>query len=121
MKNIILNVRNKNWGEIGPNSWVEKQWVIYDDLLVDYSVIFNKKEDNKNVINFNIDREILDIIMKELELAKEYNVKVEAFDGDAWEFIQYINGKEVWKRDVGYIYGLIHLENIARILKENNR
>ncbi len=118
MKNVILNVKNKNWGEIGPNSWLERHWIIYDDLLVDYSVIYNGKENNKKVVNFSIDRESLNVLMKELELAKDNDNKVEALDGDVWEFIQYNNGKEVWKRDVGYIYGLSHLENITKILKK---
>ena len=50
--------------------------------------------------------------------AKENDTIIYACDGDAWEFIQYDNGKEIWKRDIGHIYEIQPLEELAKILRD---
>ena len=42
---------------------------------------------------------------------------IEAYDGEAWEFVEYNNGEENWKRPMGYIYGITSLEKITDILR----
>ena len=116
MKNVILEINNHNWGLIGPESWKERKWTIYDDMSVDYTILYNSSESSANTLNLELMKDEFDSIISNIELSKKDNTKVDACDGEAWEFIQYNNGVEVWKRDLGYIYGISSLENVVNIL-----
>ncbi len=118
MKKIVLEVKNYNWGLIGPNSWKEKDWIIFDDMSVCYTIIYNSLENSQKMINFELNKNKFDIIMNDIESVKNDKTTVDASDGEAWEFIRYSNGVEDWRRDIGYIYGISPLENIADILSE---
>ena len=54
LKNVVLKIRNCNWGLIGPGSWKEKNWTIYDDMSVDYTILYNLPENNTNKLNFEL-------------------------------------------------------------------
>ena len=116
MKNIVLKISNSNWGLIGPGSWKEKNWIIYDDMSVDYTILYNLPENNMKTLNFEFTKDEFDKIIDNIELAKNDNTIVDANDGEAWEFVKYNEGAEIWKRKQGYIYGISPLENIADIL-----
>ena len=115
---MILDVKNYNWGLMGPNSWKEKEWIIFDDMSVCYNIIYNSPENTKNKLKYELSKHNFDTIMNNIELARSNKTTVDACDGEAWEFIKYENGVEIWRRDIGYIYGISTLENIADILKK---
>ncbi len=120
MKNMVLNIKNHNWGLIGPGTWEEKQWNIYDDMSVDYTITYNSPTGDKNVSEFELSKEEFDTIINNIELAKSDNTVIEAYDGEAWEFVECNNGEETWKRPMGYIYGITSLEKITDILRESS-
>ncbi|MBS7020388.1 MAG: hypothetical protein KH135_00745 [Firmicutes bacterium] len=51
-----------------------------------------------------------------IEIVKSKDIEIDAYDGSAYEIIQYDNGNEIWKRNMGYIYGIKSLEEISMIL-----
>ena len=72
----------------------------------------------KIFFQFFIDQtvDLFEEIMINLAKAKTEDRKVEACDGSAWSIVQYENGKAIWIRQSGYIYGIEPLEEIERIL-----
>lgn len=118
IKEVVLNINHQNWGEMGPNSWVSTEWKIYNDLSFQKTEAFRKEDGFANeykTYNGIINKELYEKIIENLELAKTIDLQVDACDGSAWEFIQY-KGLEVWKRELGYIYGIKPLEEITKIL-----
>lgn len=115
-KEIILKIRHTNWGMIGPNDWTEVIWTVYKDLSVNIEKTYNKVEQNIETVDKKITNKDYDDILRNIELAKGNKVVVKACDGSAWELIRYENNKEIWKRDLGYIYGIKPLEEIAKIV-----
>ncbi len=73
---------------------------------------------NERILHTHIKKEKYDQLLEILESAKENDTIIYACDGDAWEFIQYDNGKEIWKRDIGHIYEIQPLEELAKILRD---
>ena len=71
-------------------------------------------EDGTLIINGDIEN--YEEIIVCLKMVKENDIKSDARDGDAWEFIQYSNGLEIWNRNLDYIYGNEPLEQITKIL-----
>lgn len=80
--------------------WTCTIWKIYNDLTVDIESSYNRFEHNIETISKKITKEDYDNILKNIELSRENNVKVEAFDGEAWEIIQYEKKAEVWKKRI---------------------
>lgn len=115
-KEFILKIKHTNWGMIGPNDWTEVRWKIYKDLTVDIEKSYNRVEQNIETASKKITKKDYDNILKNIELSKENSVVVEACDGSAWEMIQYEKGQEVWKKELGYIYGIKPLEEITKIV-----
>lgn len=117
MKKLILKIVHQNWGLRGPESWESTNWNIYDDLSLDVAInygdeIYNSKEKTQ------ISKKDYENILKQIELSEFENVVVRACDGDAWEIILYENEREVWKREMDYIYGIKPLEKVAKILNK---
>lgn len=115
-KEVVLKIRHTNWGIIGPNDWIDVIWKVYNDLTVDVQKTYNRAEHNIETISKNITKKDYNSILKNIKLSKENNIVVKACDGSAWEIIQYEKGQEVWKKDLGYIYGVKSLETIAKIV-----
>ena len=115
-KEVVVKIRHTNWGMIGPNDWADVIWKIYNDLTVDVEKTYNRAEHNIETISKKITEKDYNSILKNIELSKENNVIVEACDGSVWEIIQYEKGQEVWKKDLGYIYGVKPLGTIAEIV-----
>lgn len=113
---IVIKIRRTNWGEIGLNDWTDEIWKIYDDLTVDIEKTYNRVEHNIETTSKKITKKDYNMILKSIELSKGNNIKVEAFDGEVWEIIQYAKGQEVWKKELGHIYGVKPLETIAKIV-----
>lgn len=118
MKNLVLKVKHSNWGMMGPGDWNNTEWNIYDDLTVDIKVLYNPKGGIANNQDYSCELEENNYktLLQKIEEAKLITDVVDACDGSAWEYTQYQNGNEVWKRDNGYIYGIKPLEEIAIIL-----
>mgnify|MGYP004467166603 CR=1 FL=1 len=76
-------------------------------------------EIKKKIINIfigDLDKNLYEEIVNCIELAKKYDKEVSALDGSAWSIEQYKNGKTVWMRKMGYIYGIEPLEKIGKIM-----
>ena len=115
-KNLKFKIEESNWGMMGPGDWKNTEWCIYDDYSVVVKIEHNKEngiEEVKTVIT-TTDYDKLENLYT---LAKENNKVASAFDGTAWEFIEYKDEKEVWKFEKGYIYGIEPLEDIEKIVK----
>lgn len=110
MKNLVLKIRYFNWGMRKIDSVNNIEWKIYDDCTVKVK-IFSFEEPIKK--DYKIEKKLYDDLIKNIELSKNNNEKIYALDGEAWEFIQFDNGKKIWKRDLGHIYGIETLGNIA--------
>lgn len=114
-KKLILKIVDNDWGLKTIYTWSTKTWCIYSDLSVDYEV--RNGEDKTKAYSHNINEEELKQIIKNIDLAKSDNREVQAFDGEAWEFVQYENDNIVWERKLGYIYGIEPLETICDMLR----
>lgn len=114
-KKLILKIVDNDWGLKTIYTWSTKTWCIYSDLSVDYEV--RNGEDKTKSYSHNINEEELKQIIKNIDLAKSDNREVQAFDGEAWEFVQYENDNIVWERKLGYIYGIEPLETICDMLR----
>ena len=110
-KKLILKIENQDWGGGVRNT---QTWYIYDDLSVTCESIIG--EIKEKLYSLNISKEKLNQIIENIELAKSDNHEIQAVDGEAWEFIQYKNNSIIWKRKLGYIYGIESLEKICNIL-----
>lgn len=113
-KNIIFKIENQDCGLKTIYAWNTKTWCIYDDLKVYYEI--RNGENKTKSYSHNINEEDLKQIIKNIELAKSDNREVQACDGEVWKFTQFENGNIVWKRKLGYIYGIEPLETIYDIL-----
>lgn len=116
MKKIILKVIHQNWGLIGPGDWENKEWKIYNDLSVEIKIIYRPNE--SIILKNKISKITYNKLLKNINSSKEDKSSVNALDGSAWEFIEYNENKEIWKRDLGYIYGIEPLEKIGEILEK---
>lgn len=114
-KKLILKIIDNDWGLKTFYTWSTKTWGIYSDLSVDYEV--RNGEDKTKSYSHNINEKELKQIIKNIDLAKSDNREVQAFDGEAWEFVQYENDNIVWERKLGYIYGIEPLETICDMLR----
>lgn len=114
-KKLILKIVDNDWRLKTIYTWSTKTWCIYSDLSVDYEV--RNGEDKTKSYSHNINEEELKQIIKNIDLAKSDNREVQAFDGEAWEFVQYENDNIVWERKLGYIYGIESLETICDMLR----
>ena len=120
MKNIIFKLIHQNWGMTCPGMWNNTQWILYDDLCVVKQEDYNEKVSNSLHQKISITNEEFVEIKKLIEESKQYEIKVEACDGDAWEFIYYDNTKVIWKRELDYIYGIKPLEKLTKIFESLN-
>ena len=114
MKELILIITEDNWSEIIYGSWTKTEWKIYNDYTVEI-----KKEYEPNKVktsNSKLTQLQYNSIIKNIELAKEINTKINACAGEAWSFTQLNKGNIIWKRNLDYIYGIKPLENITNIL-----
>lgn len=119
MKKLKFKVKHCNWGLKSLGDWNSIEWKIYEDLTVEIEESYMNLETKENTkYNCKITSENYSNLIKNINLAKQSDSKVYALDGDAWEIIEYNNGKDIWKRDTDYIYGISSLENIAKILND---
>lgn len=122
MKSIILRITHCNWSLMGPGDWNNTEWIIYDDFTVEVAEKYNELDINDFSSSmkymFKLTDKQYEMILKNIESAKSDTTIVDGCDGDAWEYIQFENNKEIWKRELGYIYGIKSLENIEKILNK---
>ena len=122
MKEIKLKVIHQNWGLMGMGDWNNTEWNIYNDLSVEIKIKYNPLDiegfNDTVTAEMKISIYQYNEIVRQLNLSKKEEWFVDGCDGDAWKFIQYEDNKEVWKRELGYIYGIESLEKIARILEK---
>lgn len=122
MKEIKLKVIHQNWSLMGMGEWNNTEWNIYNDLSVEIKVKYNpidiEEFDDTVTAEMKISIDKYNEIVKQLELSKKEEIFVDGCDGDAWEFIQYNDNSEIWKRELGYIYGIKSLEKVGKILEK---
>lgn len=117
MKEIVFKITHVNWELIGPDSLNNVEWNIYNDLSVEIKVSYNNIEKNK-LITSKLNKKDYNNIIENVELSKDNCIKVDACDGSAWEIIEYYKCNEIWKRELGYIYGIKPLEEVAKVLNK---
>ena len=113
-KKLIFKIECHDWGLKTIYTWSLKTWCIYDDLSIEYNI--RNGEDKIKSYSHSINDGDLKQIIRNIELVKSENREVQAFDGEAWRFIQYENGNVIWERKLGYIYGIEPLEAICDML-----
>lgn len=118
MKELVLEVKHTNWSMKKSEGWNYTEWKIYNNFEVEVKESYKISADEENIkcYNVKISFEKYNEINKKIQKAKEEDRYVSAYDGSAWKIVQYNEGKEVWKRDSGYIYGIKPLEELSRIL-----
>lgn len=122
MKEIKLKIIHQNWGLMGMGDWNNTEWNIYNDLTVEIKVKYNPLDiegfNDTVITEIKLSIEQYNEIVRQLNLSKKDDSFVDGCDGDAWEFIQYNDNCEVWKRELGYIYGIKPLEKVAKMLEK---
>lgn len=121
LKKLIFKIEDHDWGLKTIYSWNTETWYVYNDLSIKYEIVNGLEQ--KKVYSHNIDIDDFNELVRNIELAKFENRVVHACDGEAWEFIQYEDDNIVWKRELGYIYGiqpLVIISNILRNLVKND-
>lgn len=113
-RNLLLKVQECNWGLRTLDEWESSTWEIYDDMSVNIKITYG---DGTDEYESSLSKNHFDKVFRNLEKAKEIDLELDGCDGTAWEFIQYQDNNEIWKFELGYIYGNSFLENIERILK----
>ena len=119
MKELVVNIVNVNLGFVGPGAWLSNEWEIYTDLTVEKKTRYKGNEEVV-VKTSKISRWTYNSILRKLKAARKKDKQLEAYDGDVWAVVQYKNGKEIWVRNKGYIYGIKPFENLAIKLYKSN-
>ena len=115
MKELVVNIVNVNWSEVGLGDWLSNEWEIYTDLTVEKKTRYKGNEEVV-VKTSKISRWTYNSILRKLKAARKKDKQSKAYDGSAWSVVQYKNGKEIWIRNEGYIYGIKPFENLAKKL-----
>ena len=124
MKNLIFEINHDNWDLLYDGCWESTNFKIYDDLSIEIKDNYCGDETIKipdfikNLEPEKIDKKDLDSLIKLVDKAKKINVRIDACDGEAWEFIYYNDNKMIWKRELDYIYGIRPLEKMTKILEK---
>lgn len=116
MENMLkLEIKHKSWDMRCAGMWDSTTWEIYEDLTTEiFDSYGDDKLDKKYIIK--LDKNLFEEIIHNIERAKLEDRDVDACDGSAWSIVQYENGKAIWIRQSGYIYGIEPLEEIEKIL-----
>lgn len=120
MRYLLLKAKNYNWGLIGPGSWDERSWKVYDDGSYILSIKYRPEDFDRNPRKDTFKGTMDKHSISELNrlVTGQWSVSpVDACDGEAWEFTAYDNKGEIHQLfDCGYIYGVEVLEKIANLL-----
>lgn len=119
-KKLKYIITMSNWGMIGPNSITGNEFDIYDDLSIELKVSQNDSlgiNESISILHGIITKEKYNEIVNNIQDAKHINTKIDAYDGNAWSFEEYDNSNLVWKRELGYIYGIMPLIRVTDILQ----
>lgn len=104
MDNLLkLRIKHQSWNMRCAGMWDSTTWEIDDKIDKKYTI--------------KMDRDLFEEIIINLEKAKTEDRKVEACDSSAWSIVQCENGKAIWIRESGYIYGIKPLEEIEKNIK----
>ena len=119
MRKLVFQAENRNWNVMGPGDLIEKDWYIYDDLTIELKECYNTyiKSSQSKTYNGKMNKKDFQKILSCIESVKAVNLKPTAMDGDAWEFTQFKNNALIYRRKLGYIYGIKPLEDIVKILR----
>lgn len=122
MKELKFKATHQNWGLMGMGDWNNTEWAIYNDLSVKIEVKYNSVDiegfNDTVVAEMKVSIDEYNEILKQINLARNDDSFVDGCDGEAWEFIQYSDNCEIWKRELGYIYGIKPLEKVGKILEK---
>ena len=113
MRKLVLKVICYNWNEEYGQKWIEKRYLIYDDLTLDYYLINDIKNQEYHL---DITQKQYDSLMRNINYASKRKKPVEGSSGHGYEMIWCDNDEVIWQSRLGYIDGDINLERIARLL-----
>lgn len=115
MKNLVLEVNESNWSMMISGDIENTNWKIYDDLTVEVTKKYIGT--TKDVVkNYTINMEDYMRLIDSVDIAKSEDKKVNAIDGTVWNITEYDKGNIIWKRELGYIYGIKSLEDMSNML-----
>jgi hypothetical protein len=131
MKKLMLYAKHVNWGLVHAGDWTGTIWRVYDDRSVKIEYSYNPtlkavEEEHWPIYKKRIEKFSRTIRKPEFQTLLEIiklpvdDTEVDACDGDAWEFIAYQDDEVLWKRNLGYIYGVKIYETIASLLPRVN-
>jgi len=118
---IIFELKHCNWGLSGPGDWSSDNWVLYDNNWVEKKRFYrDERGDGVRLFESNsarFSKEKTETLVELINTARTIDKHVDACDGDAWEFAYYKNNEVIWKREIGYIYGIEPLERITKLFE----
>jgi len=117
MKNKVLKVKYYNWNGLKE----EKEWIIYDDMSVDFSIESYLTNAEKKSTTLLLNKSEYEKIFNEINISRENETFIAGNDGNGWSFTEYKNNIVVWKMDPGYIDSNEPLKNITNILQSKSR
>lgn len=117
MKHMILKAEHHNWGMLGSGDWESTEYIFYEDCHVDIFSIYRGDSFSDSPVKDSIKKDILRFnyfkLLSLIEEARNCSTHQDAYDGDAWKFIFYKEGKILRKTKIGYIYDVSPLESLA--------
>ncbi len=117
MKKLLV-ASFQNCSEMRKGEWEETDFLLFQNgdlkikLFCGFSVLVGEISVRISENDFNKIRKIMEVIIK-----NPPDEKIEAYDGTAWEFEFYnTQGNVVYKREIGYTYGINNFERLQDIL-----
>lgn len=120
--NIMFYAKKENWNCINhsEDEWLYTSWIVYYDGTVEKFDMFSQSEE-KNNITYTMSDESFKKLMKSLNRKfKSIDKDSSVCDGTGWTMIYYsMENTEIHEFE-GYIYNITPLEEIQKILEEND-
>ncbi len=120
--NIMFYAKKENWNCINysEDEWLYTSWIVYYDGIVEKFDMFNLSGE-KNKITYTLSDKSLKKMIKLLNRKfKSIDKGSSACDGTGWTMIYYSMDNTQIHSFEGYIYDIIPLEQIQKILEDND-
>lgn len=120
--NIMFYAKEENWSCINysEDEWLYTSWTVYYNGTVEKYDMFNLSGE-KNKITYTLSDKSFKKMIKLLNRKfKSIDKGSSAYDGTGWTMIYYSMDNTELHKFEGYIYDIIPLEEIQKILEEND-
>ena len=117
MKELVFEITHVNYSLMGPGTWDNINYKIYNDFSVEKLTSYYNSDDSE-IKSLTINEDDYKSLLDLMEVINRQYEHVEALDGDAWKFVYYKNNVVYKKRKIGYIYGIEPLEKIQTIIEK---